>query len=182
MRKNMITKQAIVDAAIGLSKRKHLDKITVTDIVKECHIARQTFYYHFQDIEDVVDWGMQQRMDELVGKAQACQSAEEALLYYCNYLMEDKNFFGKVMASRYMKKGLLMLLEGTRHYLYSLVKFHADDFDLPVSELRFAIDYHAGAISSRLVQWTWEKNVDLEEEVRQIMRVVRGEVRFSSKQ
>ena len=43
-------KPLIADAFIKLSKEKNIDKITVKDIVDECGISRQSFYYHFQDI------------------------------------------------------------------------------------------------------------------------------------
>ena len=36
-----------------LARTKSIDKITVKDIVEACHITRQTFYYHFQDLIDV---------------------------------------------------------------------------------------------------------------------------------
>ena len=43
-------KSMIADAFIKLSGEKNIDKITVKDIVDECGISRQSFYYHFQDI------------------------------------------------------------------------------------------------------------------------------------
>ena len=39
-----------------LMKRKSLEKITVSDIVQNCGLNRQTFYYHFQDKYDLVNW------------------------------------------------------------------------------------------------------------------------------
>jgi AcrR family transcriptional regulator len=36
--------------------QKPLDKITVIDIVTDCGVNRQTFYYHFQDIYDLIEW------------------------------------------------------------------------------------------------------------------------------
>ena len=44
------TKKAIVESFLKLSVRKSPDKITVRDIVDDCEINRNTFYYYFQDI------------------------------------------------------------------------------------------------------------------------------------
>ncbi len=33
-----------------------LNKITVKEIVNRCGVNRQTFYYHFRDIYDLLDW------------------------------------------------------------------------------------------------------------------------------
>lgn len=49
-------KKRIVEAFVKLSKEKNIDKITVKDIVDECGISRQAFYYHFQDILEVIEW------------------------------------------------------------------------------------------------------------------------------
>ena len=47
-------KAAVADALLELIRRKDADKITVKDLVEVCGISRQTFYYHFKDIVDVV--------------------------------------------------------------------------------------------------------------------------------
>lgn len=49
------TKHAIMEAFLSLASKKALQKITVKDIVDECGINRNTFYYHFQDIYALVD-------------------------------------------------------------------------------------------------------------------------------
>ena len=55
-------KAVIADAFVSLAQRKNVDKITVKDLVEACGISRQTFYYHFQDILEVIEWSMQQAM------------------------------------------------------------------------------------------------------------------------
>ena len=49
------TKKAIIEAFIRLASKKPLEKITVRDIVDDCGINRNTFYYHFQDIFAVLE-------------------------------------------------------------------------------------------------------------------------------
>ena len=51
-----LTKKAIAYTFKDILKEKSFSKITVTDIAKRCDINRQTFYYHFQDIRDLVEW------------------------------------------------------------------------------------------------------------------------------
>ncbi|MFR4087872.1 MAG: TetR/AcrR family transcriptional regulator [Dysosmobacter sp.] len=59
-------KAAVADALLELIRRKDADKITVKDLVEVCGISRQTFYYHFKDIVDVVEWAAQQGVQRLV--------------------------------------------------------------------------------------------------------------------
>ena len=44
------TKLALANALKKLLQKKFLDDITVKELVEECEVNRQTFYYHFQDI------------------------------------------------------------------------------------------------------------------------------------
>ena len=50
------TKRALAASLKKLAAKKPLDKITVIDITEDCGVNRQTFYYHFQDIFDLVEW------------------------------------------------------------------------------------------------------------------------------
>ena len=50
------TKEALSGKLKEISKTKPIDKITVTELVEACDIKRQTFYYHFQDIYDLLSW------------------------------------------------------------------------------------------------------------------------------
>lgn len=52
------TKMQILKSFSALLTNHELDKITVTMLVEECHISRQTFYYHFADIQALIDWGV----------------------------------------------------------------------------------------------------------------------------
>ena len=50
------TKWRIVGALEKALKKKPFNKVNVVDMTDECHIARQTFYNHFLDKQDVVNW------------------------------------------------------------------------------------------------------------------------------
>ena len=50
------TKRARGASLKKLLLQKPLNKITISDIAEECGISRTTFYYHFKDIYDLVEW------------------------------------------------------------------------------------------------------------------------------
>jgi len=56
MSDSLLTKKAIARGIKELTKKKSFDKITVHDITESCGLNRQTFYYHFQDKYELVDW------------------------------------------------------------------------------------------------------------------------------
>lgn len=53
--KQQITKNAIKNAYISLLSTKAIDKITVRDIVDECGLTRNTFYYYYKDIYEIAE-------------------------------------------------------------------------------------------------------------------------------
>ena len=54
------TKQMITEKLFELLSREKSENVTVKRLVEECGISRQTFYYHFKDIIDVMEWGCRQ--------------------------------------------------------------------------------------------------------------------------
>ena len=53
---SQITKRALEQSLKNLLLKKPLTKITINDIAEDCGINRITFYYHFKDIYDLVEW------------------------------------------------------------------------------------------------------------------------------
>ena len=59
-------KKTIAEAARKLLIDKNVKKLTVKDIVAECQITRQTFYYHFEDIPALIQWVIKQSIPQLL--------------------------------------------------------------------------------------------------------------------
>ena len=68
------TKRALEASLKKLLVQKPLNKITINDITEDCGVNRMTFYYHFKDIYDLVDWIMvedaRQRSEEHTSELQ----------------------------------------------------------------------------------------------------------------
>ena len=56
-----VTKRALEQSLKNLLLKKPLTKITIGDITEDCGINRMTFYYHFKDIYDLVEWALSGR-------------------------------------------------------------------------------------------------------------------------
>jgi AcrR family transcriptional regulator len=46
----------LADALLELLKEKPFEEVTVEDIVNKCGASRPTFYRHFKDKYDLMDW------------------------------------------------------------------------------------------------------------------------------
>ncbi|MCM1026621.1 MAG: TetR/AcrR family transcriptional regulator [Roseburia sp.] len=73
------TKKAIKDTFIRMLDEKPLSRITVKDIVEECGVNRNSFYYHFQDIPALLDEIVTEDADQIIAEYQTIDSAETCL-------------------------------------------------------------------------------------------------------
>lgn len=53
---NNLTEQAFARALKEIMAKKSFDKVTVTELVRFLNVNRQTFYYHFKDLYDLLEW------------------------------------------------------------------------------------------------------------------------------
>lgn len=74
------TKNAIKQAFIKLLEEKPYNDITVKDIVGECGINRNSFYYHFQDIPTLTEEIIIESVDDIINRYQSFSSFEECIL------------------------------------------------------------------------------------------------------
>ena len=90
-------KEAIADAAKKLLIEKRVSRLTVKDIVDECGITRQAFYYHFEDIPALIRWILDQETEQVISEYNASDDEEIQLRYL---------FVMATQAIPYLKKGL----------------------------------------------------------------------------
>ena len=72
-----LTKKAIKEAFIKLLDEQPVNKISVKDIVEECGINRNSFYYHFQDVPDLIEEILTEQIDMVVEKYADTESLDE---------------------------------------------------------------------------------------------------------
>lgn len=108
-----ITKRAMSAALKNLLREKKLNKITVQDIADECGINRQTFYYHFQDIYDLVEWTCIEDTEKVIKENKTYDTWQEGFLAVFDLAKKDKTFIDNIYRS--------VSLEMLEQYLYRLV-------------------------------------------------------------
>lgn len=74
-----LTRRAIMDSLIKLLEERPLSKISIKDIVEDCGINRNTFYYHFADLPDLVDAILRDEADRIMQGYHGVSSLEECV-------------------------------------------------------------------------------------------------------
>nr|WP_315023816.1 TetR/AcrR family transcriptional regulator C-terminal domain-containing protein [uncultured Aminipila sp.] len=84
-----LTKRLMADSLKKLMAQKPLNKISIREIVEDCGVNRQTFYYHFQDIYALLEWIINQEIVSVLEDTESFLTWQEAGLYLLKYL--EKN-------------------------------------------------------------------------------------------
>lgn len=89
---SQITKRALEQSLKNLLLKKLLTKITVADIADDCGINRMTFYYHFKDIYDLVEWSCLEDAKRALDEKKTCETWQQGLLQIFEAVQENKPF------------------------------------------------------------------------------------------
>ena len=80
------TKHALAGALKTLMAQKPFDKITIHDITELCGIRRQHFYYHFEDVYDLLRWMFQEEAVSLLQQHEGALLWQDGLLQLFHYI------------------------------------------------------------------------------------------------
>ena len=95
-----LTKRALEQSLKNLLLQKPLHKITISDIADDCGINRMTFYYHFKDIYDLVEWACIENATRALAGQKTYDTWQQGFLQILQAVQKDKVFVTKVYRVR----------------------------------------------------------------------------------
>ena len=114
-----ITKRALEQSLKNLLLQKPLNKITISDITDDCGINRMTFYYHFKDIYDLIEWSCQEDAAKALAGQKTYETWQQGFLQIFEAVLANQPFIMNVYHSvsreqveNYLYKVTYALLEG----------------------------------------------------------------------
>lgn len=89
---SQVTKRALEQSLKNLLLKKPLTKITINEIAEDCGISRMTFYYHFKDIYDLVEWACVEDARKALEEKKTYDTWQQGLLQIFEAVKENKPF------------------------------------------------------------------------------------------
>ena len=89
---SQVTKRALEQSLKNLLLKKPLTKITINDIAEDCGINRMTFYYHFKDIYDLVEWSCLEDARRALEEKKTHDTWQQGLLQIFEAVRQNKPF------------------------------------------------------------------------------------------
>lgn len=148
------TKQALETSLKRLLMKKPLDKITINDLARDCGISRNTFYYHFQDIYELVEWACREDAEQALAGCRASDAWQERLTLFLQLMLDNRPFImnvyrsvGREQVEAYIHKVLYGLL-------LDLVEQRAEGLNVAEADKQLIAHFYKYAFSGLMLDWT----------------------------
>ncbi|MFA9465177.1 MAG: hypothetical protein ACERKN_12910 [Velocimicrobium sp.] len=174
------TKQEIASGFKLLMKEKPIKKITVQDLMDALDRKRQSFYYHFQDVYDVMEWICYREFISQI-KYQEEQSFEEWFDHALSLLESDRLFYKKVIECIDRNRIVTELLPSVEAQVRRLMR--NDYFDGPIrkktKEMDSMIRFVSNSIIYHIIEYVDRRGNLKPQEIRYLVNYSLKALKFS---
>lgn len=161
-----ITKRALEASLKNLLLQKPLNRITVGDIANDCGINRMTFYYHFKDIYDLIEWSCVEDATKALEGKKTYDTWQEGFLNIFNAVLDNKPFIMNVYRSVSREQIEMYLYKLTYNLLIDVVNEKSVGMAVSDEDKKFIADFYKYAFVGIMLNWI--RN-DMKEEPKQIV-------------
>lgn len=138
-------------------------KLTVQVIVDKCGIARQTFYYHFRNVPQLLEWMLEKCADNLVKETAAIDDVENKIRNFLVIATTIVPEIKKIMAMNYRDEMERIISNGMVNLFTRIAKEAGRLNGMTTDEQQFIIRYHSRAMLGLLMEWSDEDTKHLDE-------------------
>ncbi|MDC7222509.1 MAG: TetR/AcrR family transcriptional regulator C-terminal domain-containing protein [Spirochaetales bacterium] len=148
-----ITKKALARTLKELMNLHCLEKITIKQLTGACGVNRQTFYYHFRDIYDLLYWIYQQEIIKPLSHYRCYARWREGLTLVFTFLEDNKGFCLNSYRALGRAQGEALLNQFAFECLRDVVEELAREKKLPCEKKDFIARFYGDGFSGLLVRW-----------------------------
>ncbi len=147
------TKFALERSLKKLLANRPLDKITINDLTTDCGISRMSFYYHFKDIYDLVEWICVEDGKRALQGKKTYDTWQEGIYQIFEAVMENKAFILNVYRSVGRDKIESYLHKLTYQLVADVVEEKCGDIELPQEDKAFIAEFYKYGFVGVMLDW-----------------------------
>ena len=166
----------IQDPLNEILKHKDLDKSTVKELVDACKISRQSFYYHFQVIMDVVEWYQNQALKQSIEQSLAAPMYKEAIRGVICETFQHKELTLQLVASQRRKEMEALFIKAVRTYLQELFRGKGAEVSCSPADIDTVLSFYSCGLVGIMLNDLKQKNPDVDALAEQMCRVLTGKI------
>ena len=150
---SQVTKRALEASLKNLLLKKPLDKITINDITEDCGINRMTFYYHFKDIYDLIEWCCVEDAKKALEGKKTYDTWQQGFLQIFEAVLDNKPFILNVYHSVSREQVELYLYKLTYDLLIGVVEEKSAGMNVREEDKMFIADFYKYAFVGLMLDW-----------------------------
>lgn len=147
-----ITKDVLKNSLVHLLEVEPLDKITIKDIVDDCHLNRNTFYYHFHDIYDLVDYLFFSEAHNLIHVENIEEDWQEDVVKLTDYLTSHKRMIYHIYYSISREHLELYLYKVINQVLVKLFQ-QVSNNRCEMERIKYVAEFYTYAFTGKILDW-----------------------------
>lgn len=168
-------RRLISDTFSELVKTQDVDKITVTMLIGECHISRQTFYYHFQDMDEVLEWTILEKSKKMLEQSIQAEEPEKALRVFVSFFKRNAVQMRKFMESRKRGRAVRILIDALIQYLRGVIeRYKSPEIKIDYDDMEVMLRFFACGMMGILIHYADNPQLSEEKLIEQIRRILTG--------
>ena len=172
-------KREIKNSFIKLLTERPISQITVKEIVEDCGVNRNSFYYHFQDIPSLLEEIIVEMTAKVIENLPEESTFEEKVTAALQEINLNKRMIYHIYGSsnrEFYEKQLMKICEHvTRTYIRS--REYSERVDS--KDLEFVISYLKCELFGQLIDWlNHDMSYDIVEHSRILCRMFAGSMRM----
>lgn len=148
-----ITKRALAQALKELLLTQNFDKISVGGICEKCGMNRKSFYYHFKDKYDLVNWIYYTDFVTVV-KEDETITHMELLEKICTYFYDNRLFYQKT----FMVEGQNSFTDYFSAILQAIITESITERIPTASSIELFSEFYTDAFVCAIKKWLYKKN------------------------
>ncbi|GAA0704410.1 TetR/AcrR family transcriptional regulator [Paraclostridium ghonii] len=174
---SQITKKALASSLKKLMNTRSLSKITINDIVQECGVNRRTFYYHFKDIYDLVEWILKNEINEKIKENITFETWQQSFLKILNYLSENKKMIYNIYNSIDLNQLEIHVHRAVYKLVFNVVNDLCEEINISEREKEFVLNYYKISLTGLLLDWIKNKMEENPEQIiKNLNKIVNGDI------
>ena len=172
-----LTKRALEQSLKNLLLQKPLHKITISDIADDCGINRMTFYYHFKDIYDLVEWSCQEEAAKALAGKKTYETWQQGFEQIFEAVLANKPFIMNVYHSVSREQVETYLYKLTYDLLADVVEEECRDAAVSGEDKALIAEFYKYGFVGMMLHWIdGGMKADYRELVQRLSTMLRGSI------
>ena len=147
------TKSLISSTFVELLSSKPFDRITIKDIVDACGINRNTFYYYYSDIYDLLEEIFKKELHILLEEHEKTGSYVNGLIKVAHVAYEHKKLINNICSSRSYEYLENYMYKACKHIMVDIVNNFAKGLVVPDEDIEFIASFYEYAAIGVISEW-----------------------------